>query len=70
MLRDHLKKLEDLGFHFVGPHTHTYHSHGHFDGSGTVTQRRSLLDHVYGLGNSGMSVSTAAGAHELPGPAR
>ncbi len=59
MLRNHLTELENLGFHFVGPHTHTYYSHGHFnDGSGTVIQRCSTLDHVYALGSNGMTVST------------
>ena len=59
MLEDHLDKLEDLGFHFKGPHTHTYHSHGHFgDDSGTTSQRRSTLDHVYALGNNGVTTST------------
>ena len=53
MLGDHLERMEDLGFSFLGPDTPTYCSHGHFnDGSGP-SQRKSTLDHVYALGNMG-----------------
>ena len=59
MLRAHLDGLSDLGFHFVGPNSPTYCSHGHFDdGTGTVSQRRSTLDHVYALGSSRVSTTT------------
>ncbi len=59
MLRGHLDKLDDLGFHFVCPSSPTYYSHGHFDdGSGTVSQRCSTLDHVYALGGGSVTATT------------
>ncbi len=53
MLKDHLEKMEDLGYSFLGPDTPTYCSYGHFDDGHGLNQRQSMLDHVYALGDVG-----------------
>ena len=45
MLVSHLKAMSCAGLDFVGPHTPTYHSHGHYGAEKEV--RHSTLDHVY-----------------------
>ena len=48
MLEDHVDRLEDLGFLFVGPSSPTYHSHGCYSSlGGPINRRTSILDHVY-----------------------
>ena len=57
LLRDHLEKMEDLGYSFLGPDTPTYCSYRHFDDGHGLSQRQSTLDHVYALGNVGNAMA-------------
>ncbi len=64
LLQTHIAHMEDHGFHFVGPYSPTYSSHGRFkDADGSYAQRSSTLDHYYALG---LGVDKCSKAYTVP----
>ncbi len=58
MAAEHFATMEGLGLQYVGPYTPTYYSHGLYKSAdGEYTNRTSIIDHVYLLGDSQVEVS-------------
>ncbi len=63
-LSTHLVMMENLGFQFVGPTTHTFRSYGSFNnGGGYYSSKCSTLDHYYALGPRGASATAYTVPH-------